>query len=288
MSDRRSTSNFCGTTEVSSISRKIQSLISPALCSTDPRTPRLGGHYLFFSRHNPHPHRVRHIQGLNGRPVCMVRDDWNLTSTLFPHPLLKSQHHGRANEICLPANHGHQNRSGWRGELQEIAAKVAHMKLNTQTQPAGEEVRLKTQYSSQTGRIIPPSTRVSQRRSYSQPVEYRQQFQDPEVTVLEVLRQILQTDSFSAVQQWLLLASPREKEQVMAMIKDTIRNGDPAGQRNSRVRKFDISRADVLLSKGHSRGMKSRVNGAFDKGGPERIGNAEVLSIHKDHFHEEL
>lgn len=28
--------------------------------------------------------------GLNGRPVCMVRDDWNVTSSLFPHPLLKS------------------------------------------------------------------------------------------------------------------------------------------------------------------------------------------------------
>lgn len=28
--------------------------------------------------------------GLNGRPICMVRDDWNVTSSLFPHPLLKS------------------------------------------------------------------------------------------------------------------------------------------------------------------------------------------------------
>lgn len=28
--------------------------------------------------------------GLNGRPVCMVRDDWYVTSSLFPHPLLKS------------------------------------------------------------------------------------------------------------------------------------------------------------------------------------------------------
>lgn len=31
--------------------------------------------------------------GLNGRPVCMVRDDWNVTSSLFPHPLLKSHVH---------------------------------------------------------------------------------------------------------------------------------------------------------------------------------------------------
>lgn len=29
--------------------------------------------------------------GLNGRPVCTGRDDWFVTSSLFPHPLLKSQ-----------------------------------------------------------------------------------------------------------------------------------------------------------------------------------------------------
>lgn len=28
--------------------------------------------------------------GLNGRPICMVQDDWNVTTSLFPHPLLKS------------------------------------------------------------------------------------------------------------------------------------------------------------------------------------------------------
>ncbi|KAM9831902.1 LOW QUALITY PROTEIN: protein TBATA [Neosynchiropus ocellatus] len=286
MSDRRSTPNFRETTGVSSISRKIQGLISPGFSSTDTKSPpRLDGHYSFFSRHNPHPHRVRHIQGLNGRPICTVRDDWNVTSTLFPHPLLKSLHHGSANELRLPANHGHQNKSGWRGELQ-IAAKVARMKLNTQVQPAAEAVRLKTQYSSQTGRIMPPSTRVSQRRSHSQRVEYRPLFDDPEVMVLEVLCQILQTDSFSAVQQWLLLAGPREKEQVMSLIKDTLHNGDSAGRYNGR--RFTSSCTAALPSKSHSRRMKSRQNGAFAEGGPERFGSAEVLSIHKDRFHDEL
>lgn len=28
--------------------------------------------------------------GLSGRPICMVQDDWNVTTSLFPHPLLKS------------------------------------------------------------------------------------------------------------------------------------------------------------------------------------------------------
>lgn len=45
----------------------------------------------FFSRHNPHPHRVTHIQGLNGIPICIVNDDWSVTSPLYPHPMIKNQ-----------------------------------------------------------------------------------------------------------------------------------------------------------------------------------------------------
>ncbi|XP_048472133.1 uncharacterized protein LOC109922485 [Rhincodon typus] len=48
-------------------------------------------YHSFFSRHNPHPHRVRHINGLNGNPVCAVNDDWYVNTPLSPHPLIKSQ-----------------------------------------------------------------------------------------------------------------------------------------------------------------------------------------------------
>uniref|UniRef100_A0A8C5I0U4 Thymus, brain and testes associated n=1 Tax=Gouania willdenowi TaxID=441366 RepID=A0A8C5I0U4_GOUWI len=156
--------------------------------------PRFGSlsHHSFFSRHNPHPNRVRHIQGLNGRPICSVRDDWFVTSSLFPHPLLKSH------ETNLV-----------RDELKELAAKVS---LTSQEKKAKKApwVRSKTQSSPGTGRIIPPHTKSSWRRS-NQQRKHPLLFQDQELMVFELLCQILQTDSLSSVQQWLLLAGQRVK-----------------------------------------------------------------------------
>lgn len=45
--------------------------------------------------------------GLNGRPVCSVRDDWNVTSSLFPHPLLRGHAHRKAAHppFAFPAAH---------------------------------------------------------------------------------------------------------------------------------------------------------------------------------------
>lgn len=64
---------------------------------------------------------VCHVStGLNGRPVCMVRDDWFVTSSLFPHPLLKSHGlkkvAGSSFTFLLSPNlsgvSGHKNKSG--------------------------------------------------------------------------------------------------------------------------------------------------------------------------------
>uniref|UniRef100_A0A672PXQ5 Thymus, brain and testes associated n=1 Tax=Sinocyclocheilus grahami TaxID=75366 RepID=A0A672PXQ5_SINGR len=107
-------------------------------------------HHSFFSRHNPHPHRVRHMPGLNGKPVCTVNDDWYGFTPLCPHPLIKSQVSGSRSSAFLTPEIG-SDRSGAINEL-----------------------------------------------CFSQ--------------VLELLCQILQTDSLSMVQQWLLLASDRGEQ----------------------------------------------------------------------------
>uniref|UniRef100_A0AAQ5ZHJ5 Thymus, brain and testes associated n=2 Tax=Amphiprion ocellaris TaxID=80972 RepID=A0AAQ5ZHJ5_AMPOC len=184
-------------------------------------SPHFGAlsHHSFFSRHNPHPHQVTHIQGLNGRAICMVRDDWCVTSSLFPHPLLKShvlrKSPGPAFTFPLTQNlhavSGNNNKSAlfseaWRDELKELVAKVnlsfrAQLGKN-EDQPEDEFVHQKTQYSADTGRIIPPSSKSYLHRSHSQHLKYPQPFQDQELTVLELLCQILQTDSLSTVQQW--------------------------------------------------------------------------------------
>uniref|UniRef100_A0A3P8NSL0 Thymus, brain and testes associated n=1 Tax=Astatotilapia calliptera TaxID=8154 RepID=A0A3P8NSL0_ASTCA len=176
-------------------------------------------HHSFFSRHNPHPHRMRHIQGFTGRPICMVRDDWCVTSSLFPHPLLKTFQLAQ-NLYGKPILSNGFNRfvivsfftallsDAWRDELKEMAAKIS---LTSQTQKNKREfVRRKTQYSAQTGRLIPPSSKSYLCKSQYQRMSHPQPFHDQELMVLEILCQILQTDSLSTVQQWLLLSGQRE------------------------------------------------------------------------------
>uniref|UniRef100_A0A8C2ZFW0 Thymus, brain and testes associated n=1 Tax=Cyclopterus lumpus TaxID=8103 RepID=A0A8C2ZFW0_CYCLU len=133
-------------------------------------SPRFGSlsHHSFFSRHNPHPNRVKHIQGEQAAEfLCLV-----VVEHIFKVVVLKSM----------------------------------ILSIQFQDQPEEEFVLRKTQYSAETGRIIPSSTNSYQRRPYSQRLTYPQTFHDQELMVFELLCQILQTDSLSAVQQWLLLA----------------------------------------------------------------------------------
>ncbi|XP_030256373.1 protein TBATA isoform X2 [Sparus aurata] len=218
-------------------------------------SPRFGtlSHPSFFSRHNPHPNRVRHIQGLNGRPVCMVRDDWCVTSSLYPHPLLKSHILRRAADpsFASPLSESlfgvRSNKSksalfseAWRDELKGLAAKVS---LTSQAQMDKKEV-------------------------------------------LELLCQILQTDSLSTVQQWLLLTGQREKDLVMGMIKQALDGVDPSGRHQQLQAlhpgaslpvygpSFDQSWRKAQRTSSH------RVNRAVNVDKPEKIGDAEVLEVH--------
>ncbi|XP_051274435.1 protein TBATA [Dicentrarchus labrax] len=264
-------------------------------------------HHSFFSRHNPHPHRVRHIQGLNGRPVCTVRDDWYVTSSLFPHPLLKShvlrKAAGPSFAFPLAQNHygvsSNKSKSAlfseaWRDELKELAAKVSvsskAQKDKKEEQPEEEFACRKTQYSAETGRIIPPSSKSYQRRSHSQGLMYPQPFHDQELMVLELLCQILQTDSLSTVQQWLLLSGQREKDLVMGMIKQALDGVDLSGhhqQNFQQVQGFHPGASPPVYGPSFDQSRRTpqrmssyRMNRAFSVDKPERIGDAEVLEVH--------
>ncbi|XP_074519803.1 protein TBATA [Halichoeres trimaculatus] len=269
----------------------ISAEFSKRLTTSSPRFGALS-HHSFFSRHNPHPNRVRHIQGLNGRPVCTVRDDWYVTSSLFPHPLLKSHVFRRAADppAALPlaknlfgiSNNKKKSAlfsEAWKDELKDLAAKVAFCSQAQKEKKEEEElVRRKTQYSADTGRIIPPSSRSYQRRSHPQRLMYPQPLHDQELMVLELLCQILQTDSLSAVQQWLLLAGQREKDLVMGMLRHALDGVDLSGPHQPLYTwpSFDQSwRKPQRIS-------PQKVNRAFSSDKPERIGDAEVLEIHTE------
>ncbi|XP_056286375.1 protein TBATA [Pseudoliparis swirei] len=270
-------------------------------------SPRFGtlSHHSFFSRHNPHPNRVKHIQGLNGRPVCMVRDDWFVTSSLFPHPLLKSHVLSKATNqslafplpqnlygVCSNTNKSAaQFSEAWRDELKDLAAKVSlspqAQKDKKDDQPEEEFVRRKTQYSAETGRIIPPATNSHQRRLYSQRVTHLQTFHDQELMVFDILCQILQTDSLSTVQQWLLLAGQREKDLVMGMIKQAMDGADVSGhhQQNFQLLKafhpvYGPSFHQSWRKPPGTSLCKEMQSSSNDE--PERIGDAEVLEVHSE------
>ncbi|XP_075698874.1 protein TBATA isoform X2 [Rhinoderma darwinii] len=266
--------------------------------------PRFGNlsHHSFFSRHNPHPHRVTHIQGLNGIPICIVNDEWNVTSPLYPHPMIRSKLPTNLLGVpCLPIGDTHGNMvpflgagsmsEAWRDELRELAAKVC----TTDKQPEKQEVeepRRSTQYSAETGRIIPASARALTRQASrkanrtSKGRNTNTHFQDQELLILELLCQILQTDSLSAIQQWLLSAGQREKDLVMNMIQTATANmqHESMGERLT-SQNIGLLSKDEYLQRKH---LNSRSNDRQkpepvpEEDKPEHIGTAEVLQIHAE------
>ncbi|XP_018891167.3 protein TBATA isoform X23 [Gorilla gorilla gorilla] len=219
--------------------------IRRALRTPKPQTPgtycfgRLS-HHSFFSRHHPHPQHVTHVQDLTGKPVCVVRD--------FPAPLPESTvfsgRQMRIPTISVPIGDPQSNRNpqlsseAWKKELKELASRVAFTKedeLKKKEQKEQKEEPLREQgakYSAETGRLIPTSTRaVGRRRSHqgqqsqsSSRDEGVQAFllQDQELLVLELLCQILETDSLSAIQFWLLYAPPKEKDLALGLLQTAV------------------------------------------------------------------
>ncbi|XP_048360869.1 protein TBATA isoform X2 [Sphaerodactylus townsendi] len=203
-------------------------------------TARFGSlsHHSFFSRHNPHPHQVTHIQGLNGALVCKVNDEWCEQVMLPCHPTVKSQFHtsiwrrpgiqtpiGDPQPLPVPRLPIGSLSDAWRDELRELTAKLraASFTEKKETKP-----QRKTQYSEETGRLIPPSSRatthhssrwVRQNNAKNNNEDSLLSFQDQELIVLELLCQILQTDSLTAIQHWLLTAGQKEKNLVMGLLQ---------------------------------------------------------------------
>ncbi|KAJ6657769.1 hypothetical protein lerEdw1_001956 [Lerista edwardsae] len=142
-----------------------------------------------LSPHNPHPHRVTHIQGLNGVPVCIVNDVWSKQAILCPHPIIKSHLCTSVSEVSgvqmpigdpqpfpVPRLSVGSLSEVWTEELKELAARV-RAAASTSTETVKKE------------------------------------------TILELLRQILQTDPLTAIQQWLLAAGQQEKNLVMGLLQ---------------------------------------------------------------------
>ncbi|KYO42431.1 protein TBATA isoform C [Alligator mississippiensis] len=165
-----------------------------------------------------------------------------------------------------------------------------------------EELRRATQYSAETGRLIPPPSRANTRHSFHQMhgnnaknkgKEAVLSFQDQELVILELLCQILQTDSLMAIQEWLLTAGQREKDLVMGMLQTATASLQLEPQSlttNTEERpQTQISQITAgLPSRGHHLGRSSSTRFSHKKKQepipeeekPVHIGTAEVLQFH--------
>ncbi|KAM5140108.1 protein TBATA [Callospermophilus lateralis] len=183
-------------------------------------------HHSFFSRHHPHPHHVTHIPDFTGRPVCIVRN--KLSASPLPRSSILSQCLKVIPSISVPIGDPQSNRNpqlsyeAWKKELKELTSRVVMFTKETEQnhkeqkeEPSREQG---ARYSAETGRLIPASAQALNRhgsqqgqRSHLSSRDRGVQtsvLQNQELLILELLCQILQTDSLSAVQYWLLYATP--------------------------------------------------------------------------------
>ncbi|XP_049999755.1 protein TBATA isoform X3 [Alexandromys fortis] len=220
--------------------------------SSKPQTPsayRFGrlSHHSFFSRHHPQPQHVTHIQDLTGKPVCVVRDEFSL-APVTQSALLSSSLMGMPT-ISVPIGDPQSNRNPqlppdlWKKNLKDLASQVAvFTKENeSRTNEAGAEPKSEpgkkalpkeeppvreqgAKYSAETGRLIPASSQALSRRnrqgqrghpSARDGGAQASLLEDQELLILELLCQILQTDSLSAIQFWLLYAPPKGEDTIM-------------------------------------------------------------------------
>ncbi|XP_054428393.1 protein TBATA isoform X3 [Pteronotus mesoamericanus] len=280
-----------------------------------PGTYRFGrlSHHSFFSRHHPHPQRVTHIQDLTGKPVCVVRDKFPLAplsqATLLSHRLMGMP------TISVPVGDPQSNRdprlsSAWKKELKDLASQVVtftkenelkNKEVEEQKEPQREQG---AKYSAETGRLIPASSRALSRRqsrqgrgNYPSGRDGGVQayvLQDQELLILELLCQILQTDSLSAIQFWLLYAPPKEKDLALGLLQAAVAQLFPQALVSIPTEKLLNQLKEVQeppqerQQPPYSQSLKISKTTPLPKSEkPEHIGKAQVLRMHSNQNAEE-
>nr|XP_035939855.1 protein TBATA [Halichoerus grypus] len=292
-------------------------LIQTALKTPKPQTPgayRFGrlSHHSFFSRHHPHPQRVTHIQDLTGKPVCVVRDEFSLAP--LPQATLLSRCLMGMPTISVPIGDPQSNREprlsseAWKKELRDLASQVAiftkENELKSKEQKEEPQREQGAKYSAETGRLIPTSTQpIGRRHSRQGPRIYPSGkdggvqtivLQDQELLILELLCQILQTDSLSAIQFWLLYAPPKEKDLALGLLQTAVAQLLPQPLDSIPVEKLLDQLQEVQepsqerQQPPYSQSPKKTKTPPLPKGDkPEYIGRAQVLRMHSSQNAEE-
>ncbi|XP_067902434.1 protein TBATA-like isoform X2 [Heterodontus francisci] len=120
----------------------------------------------------------------------------------------------------------------WREELRDLTAKVEFFPEPMKEAKEEENLKWGYQYSGERGRLCPSPTRPISWTA-SRPISRAGATDcarpgltvaEREVLVLELLSQILQTDSLQAVQHWLLTTGHKEKEMMLDLIRIAVAN----------------------------------------------------------------
>ncbi|XP_024786295.2 protein TBATA isoform X2 [Pan paniscus] len=159
-------------------------------------------------------------------------------------------------------------------------------------------------YSAETGRLIPASTRaVGRRRSHqaqqsqsSSRHEGVQAFllQDQELLVLELLCQILETDSLSAIQFWLLYAPPKEKDLALGLLQTAVAQllpqplvSIPTEKLLNQLQEVHEPPQEKQEPPCSQSPKKTKISPFTKSEKPEYIGEAQVLRMHSSQNAEE-
>ncbi|XP_070544383.1 protein TBATA-like isoform X2 [Ptychodera flava] len=177
----------------------------------------------------------------------------------------------------------------WKDELRSLTEKAGlglptDIKKHEESQPKRTSV-----YSADTGRLLPPPSRAMSRGASRQQQRKLDLYhhiaaqQDNEALVLEMLCQILQTDSVPAVQAWLVSAGQREKDLVLDMIQSALVNEQDYYQRDNNPEFKDIPErprtqpADYLREPQEKRSELPQLNGATN--GHERKLHTDLTAL---------
>lgn len=114
----------------------------------------------------------------------------------------------------------------WRDELVSLVDKAGLGLPKDVKEFQREQPKRTSVYSAETGRLIPPPSRAmsrgSSRQRQREPFLHIMPEQSNETLVLEMLCQILQTDSIAAVQEWLVASGDQEKDLALNIIRTAI------------------------------------------------------------------
>nr|XP_014354286.1 PREDICTED: protein TBATA isoform X1 [Latimeria chalumnae] len=170
-----------------------------------------------------------------------------INSTRYPINPITGLQHFPCEETTMPRINSYLE--PWREELRDFTNKVTDfLPQNNLEKTEDEPPKRSTQYSTETGRLIPPPSRpVSSRQALRNEVKPNTidavPRPDHEILVLQMLCQILETDSIFKVQKWLLTAGQKEKDLILYMIRSVIMEEMPPCQQSAAGDKLGYDRS---------------------------------------------